>query len=160
MAEISGFETDARSPLVQCRAKAYPLKLARAVWRHEHPGPNLAERRGLFIDRYAQALREQRIGREQTANSAAHDRNMEPITRHHCTAPLLRPIACVDFTNSGFRRLWKAATDMPPMLTYWTSPKGASVASCANFAFGRFAAKEANVRAICRARLALRMDQG
>ena len=75
--------------------KSDPLQLAHAVRCQEHAGPDLAEGRGLLIDRHAEPVGEQRVRREQAADAAADDHDVGPFLQHLIS--LARAAECVAF---------------------------------------------------------------
>ena len=52
VAEISGLGADPGAPFLHRRPQSDPLQMAHAVRGQEHAGPDLAERRGLLVDRH------------------------------------------------------------------------------------------------------------
>src|SRR3954467_13793234 len=57
--------------------------MAHAVGREENAGADLADLRRLFVNRDPDALRDQRVGREQAANPATDNRDMRAGFNHH-----------------------------------------------------------------------------
>ena len=76
------------------------MQLADAIRRQEHPGADLAEARGLLIDRNPEAVSDQRVRREQSANTTSDDDNIGPRLRHHL---ILEAIPAINFQSAGFR---------------------------------------------------------
>src|SRR5262245_57471592 len=83
MAEVMRAGANPRSVLLDQRSQSHPLQLAHTVRRYEHACAYLAEGRGLLVDRYPQALRDQRIRCEQSANAAADNYNVQSRIRVH-----------------------------------------------------------------------------
>ena len=80
--KVPGSRTNPGSQPFDRRQEPKALKLADAVRGQEHAGADLAEARGLLIDRHLNAVRDQRIGGEQSANSASNYNNVRPRLRH------------------------------------------------------------------------------
>ena len=77
-----GAGADPRSPSLDQWSQSHPLQLAYAVRRYEYACSHLAEGRGLLIDGYPQALRDERVRREQSANAAADNYNVRSRICH------------------------------------------------------------------------------
>src|SRR5882724_8272015 len=90
VAKIVRTVADPGAPSFHLMSKAYPLQLPHAVWRQKYPCPDLAERGCLLIDGNIGATGDQRVRREQPANSASNDHNSEPRLCHRPTQEMLR----------------------------------------------------------------------
>ena len=82
VAEIVGSGADARSPLFDSWFKSDPLQMPHAVGGEKHAGADFTDRGRLLVDRHAQALCAQRIGREQAAYTASHDHDIQTGLHH------------------------------------------------------------------------------
>ena len=76
VAEVMRLRADPGAPFLHRGAEADALQMAHAVRREVDAGADLAERRGLLVDRDPEAVRDQRIGGEQAADAAADDRDV------------------------------------------------------------------------------------
>src|SRR5271169_2198221 len=76
MPEIARTGADPRAAFFDQFAKADPLQMARAVGCDQHAGANLAQRRGLLVNRYRKALGDEGICREQAADAATDNRDL------------------------------------------------------------------------------------
>src|SRR4051812_15188084 len=110
MAEVIGLRPDQRAPFRHRIAKADALKLPHAVRRDVDAGADFAERGRLFVDRNAEALRQQRVGGEQAADTAADDGDVRLALRHGHTFNFGTMGAAMDLpsdfnrSNSGVSR--------------------------------------------------------
>ena len=100
VAEIARGAADAAAPSMHGRPELDALQLAHAVGRQEHAGPDLAERRRLFVDRDLEAVRDQGIGGEQAADAAAHDHHVESRPCHRHTV-IHAPSASTDLNTAS-----------------------------------------------------------
>ena len=91
MAEIVRCRSDPRAPFLDRRSETDALHLPHAVRRQVNAGADFAEFGGLFVNRYGQALGDERVGGEQAADTAAHDCNVKSPLRHRHTSSDLLP---------------------------------------------------------------------
>jgi hypothetical protein len=82
VAEISGIRTNARPPSFHGLAQSYSVELAHTVRCQEYPGSDLAKGRGLLINGYPDAMCDQRVRSEQSADSTPDNDDFE--LRLHC----------------------------------------------------------------------------
>jgi hypothetical protein len=87
MAEVMRAGANPCSPFLDQGPQANPLQLTHAVRRYEYACAHLTEGRGLLIDGYPQALRDERVRREQSANATADDDNAWPRIHHATPQP-------------------------------------------------------------------------
>src|SRR3954470_8695890 len=76
-----------RTPFLHRRLQSEPLQMTHAVWRQEHAGSDLAERRRLLVERHRKAMTHQRMRGEQAADPAANNHRLKMRLRHlvfHC----------------------------------------------------------------------------
>ncbi len=90
MAKILRGGSDLGSPFLDRRSQSYALQLPHAVWRDEYAGADLAEGRCLLVNRHSQPVRDQCVRREQTADPASNDCNVQSRIRHALRSRLLR----------------------------------------------------------------------
>jgi len=76
VAEVVRLRADQRAVFFRGGAEADALQMAHRVRREIDAGADLAERRGLFVDRDAEAVSDEGIGGEQAADAAADDRDV------------------------------------------------------------------------------------
>jgi hypothetical protein len=87
VAIVAGIFADFGAPLLHCGTETDPLQVADTVRRDVHAGADLAERRGLLINRDFKSLRHQCVCREQTADSAADNDDAGPPLLGHGSDP-------------------------------------------------------------------------
>src|SRR5262249_28521841 len=78
MAKIRRAGADPRAVALHRRLKTDPLQLPHAVRGEKHAGADFAERGSLLVDGYVEAVGEQRVGREQAADTSTDDNNRKP----------------------------------------------------------------------------------
>ena len=76
--EVARIVADLGAPFLDRWAEPHALQLAHAVRRDVDAGADLAQRGGLLVHRHPQTLRDQRVRREQAADSATDDDNAGP----------------------------------------------------------------------------------
>src|SRR5277367_555057 len=81
--KVPGSSTNPGSQPLYRRPQPNPLKLADTVWGQKHAGADFTEARGLLIDRHLNAVRDQRIGGEQSADPASNYNNVRPRPCHN-----------------------------------------------------------------------------
>ena len=91
MAEVMRAGADPGAPFLDQVSQAHPLQLAHAVRRDEYACSYFAERWGLLINRYPQALCDERVRGEQSANAAADDHNVQSRICHRALKLLSVP---------------------------------------------------------------------
>ena len=93
VAKIVRTVADPGTPSFHLRPEAYPLQLPHAVRRQENPCSDFTERGCLLIDGNMEAVGDQRVRSEQSANSASNDHDSELRLRHRPTQKMLRKLA-------------------------------------------------------------------
>src|SRR5215203_5789319 len=78
--------------------------MANCVRREVDAGADLAQRRGLLIDRHLEALRDQRIGGEQAADAAADNRDVRFGVWHYRFIPAIVLNLSTSFRGGAKRR--------------------------------------------------------
>lgn len=90
MAEISGIRANARAPSFHGWAQPQSVELAHTVRCQEYPGSDLAKGGGLLTNGYRDAMCDQRVRSEQSADSAPDNDDFE--LRLHCRYILVGPL--------------------------------------------------------------------
>ena len=83
LAKVTRIGADPGTPPLDCGTKASSLQLTHAVGCQEYAGADFAECGRLFIYGDPEAVRYQRIRREQPANSASNNHDVGTRCRHH-----------------------------------------------------------------------------
>ena len=93
VAKIVRTVADPGTPSFHLMSETHALQLPHAVRRQEYPCSDFSERRCLLIDGNMEAMGDQRIRGEQSANSASNDHDGKLRLRHRPTQKMLRKLA-------------------------------------------------------------------